>query len=74
MGQQRALEVDQLDVLVLLERGPMLRLLVRRVAFDCNRAGLTQRLGGALSRQRMVHSRMDTPRAGRASVSRVLHA
>jgi hypothetical protein len=46
--------------------------LVRRLGVDCNRAGPMHRLGGFVPRKRMVHSRVDAPRAHRASVNRVL--
>jgi hypothetical protein len=36
MGQQQALKGDQLDVLIVLERGLMLRLLVRRLNVFCD--------------------------------------
>jgi hypothetical protein len=49
----------------------MLRHLTRRVSVDCDRAGLTQRLGRVVPRERIVQSSKDTLRADRASVSRV---
>jgi hypothetical protein len=54
MGQQRALEGDQLDVPVVQERRTMLRLSVRCLAIRYDGDAPTQRLGGAVLRKRMV--------------------
>jgi hypothetical protein len=72
MEQERAIESDQLDVLVVQERDTMLRLLARCVSVDCDRTDLKQRLGGRVPCERMVHSRIHALRADRTSISQVL--
>lgn len=72
MRQGRALVFDQLNVLVVLERGPMLRLLIRRVAVSCDGDGRLQRLGGVVPKEQTVYLRMDSLRADCASDGRIL--